>query len=276
MIAKVANLWYDLGMKTYFDETLTYNRISFCYAKKESIDEREIHPYHEILYYLDGGATILTEHYQEKLEKGTLLFIPKESYHYFQLTEPEQFTRLKISFPDFAELGSLLKPLMHRITIMKHANSLIRHTLDQMCQMLLNEKASDRTQVFLYGAFWMLLAEISAEHEKSTTPDHREKGHLISRTIQYIDRHLTEEIPVSAIADRMNVSASTLSHSFKKELGISLHQYVMEKRLIYARKRLTENGSPTKIYMECGYSDYSSFYKAYLKMFGVPPSEDKQ
>ena len=98
---------------------------------------------------------------------------------------------------------------------------------------------------------------------------------MISRALQYIDEHLTQEISVSAIADQMNVSASTLSHSFKKELGVSLHQYVMEKRLIYARKRLTENGYPTKVYMECGYNDYSSFYKAYLKMFGVAPSEDK-
>ncbi len=48
--------------------------------------------------------------------------------------------------------------------------------------------------------------------------------------------------------------------------------YIVEKRLIYAHKLISENEKPTKIYLDCGYNDYPTFYKAYLKMFGYPPS----
>ena len=58
-----------------------------------------------------------------------------------------------------------------------------------------------------------------------------------------------------------------------KELGISLYKYITEKRLIFANKLLEQGEKPTKIYVQCGYKDYPTFYKAYTKMFGKSPSK---
>nr|MBQ4319131.1 AraC family transcriptional regulator [Clostridia bacterium] len=71
------------------------------------------------------------------------------------------------------------------------------------------------------------------------------------------------------------VSESTLFRTFRKELGITLHRYITEKRLSYARKLIMDNENPTNIFLDCGYGDYSSFYRAYSKMFGHPPSDDR-
>ena len=49
----------------------------------------------------------------------------------------------------------------------------------------------------------------------------------------------------------------------------------MQKRLIYAQKLIVKGQKPSKTYSDSGFSDYSSFYKAYLKFFGYPPSEEK-
>ncbi|MBQ2742579.1 MAG: AraC family transcriptional regulator [Oscillospiraceae bacterium] len=38
---------------------------------------------------------------------------------------------------------------------------------------------------------------------------------------------------------------------------------------------MTNNNPPTKIYLDCGYRDYASFYRAFVKMFGYPPSQTK-
>ncbi|MBQ9985049.1 MAG: AraC family transcriptional regulator [Oscillospiraceae bacterium] len=77
------------------------------------------------------------------------------------------------------------------------------------------------------------------------------------------------------ISKEMNVSQATMFLCFKKQLGIPIYKYITEKRLIYAYKLITEGNPPTKIYSECGYKDYATFYKAYVKMFGHPPSETK-
>ena len=258
-----------------FDHRRTYHQVNFQYTVKDTIDEREIHHYHEILYYIDGNTTFLCEHFQEKLEPGTLLMIPKEHYHCFRREQRNQFKRLKISFPDIPELGDLSHLTVNGIRLLKPSDHPLLPLLDRICKALSEQDNTERTSLFLYGAFLILFTELSKEKEDTVVPSLRENSHLITRCLKFIDENLTKDVSVTAIASGLHVSASTLSHAFKKELGISLHQYIMQKRLIYARNLIASKENPTKIYLACGYKDYSSFYKAYIKMFGAPPSNEK-
>ena len=74
-----------------FENKKSYENVFFRYAKGPSIASgNEIHPYNEILYYIDGEATFLSEKFSEKLENGTLLVIPKETYHNFRVENQER------------------------------------------------------------------------------------------------------------------------------------------------------------------------------------------
>ncbi len=264
-------------MHDYFEKKRTYNQITFRYSKGKSLlDGVEIHPHHEIVYYIDGEAVFMGEEFQEKLSRGTLLLIPKETYHRFRFWNPDTYTRLVLYFPDTADIAGILPFAMPHLKIFKNVNSHILHILNRMSYFLCSDKSEEELSAFLYGAFLMLLSEISIEEKGAVSPRLRESDHLISRCIQYIDTHLAGDLSIETVAREMNVSISSLFHCFKEELGISLHKYIIEKRLIYARKRITENENPSKIYLQCGYNDYSSFYKAYLKMFGHSPVKDKK
>ena len=268
---------YSPCMNNFYEEKLTYNQISFRYTKGKSLVEgNEIHPFHEILYYIDGKATFLSEEFQEDLVNGTLLVIPKETYHQFFIENQNDYTRLVLNFPDIDGIGNLLSTTMSQIKIIKNVNSHIMNILNRMCSIIKGDKTEDKLKVLLYGAFLMLLAELNTDDIEIILPRIRENDLLISKCIQYIDKNFTKDISVEMISKEMNVSTSTLFHCFKKELGIPLYKYITEKRMIYAHKLISENKKPTKIYLECGYNDYSSFYKAYLKMFGHPPSVGKK
>lgn len=276
IIANPVILSYDEEMNTLLEEKLTYNQISFRYTKgKSHVDGNEIHPYHEILYYIDGNATFLSEEFQEDLTCGTLLIIPKECYHQFYVRNQNEYTRLVLNFPDVANTGGLLAATMTEIKIIKNLSSPLANLLNRMCQVICSKKSAKWRSVFMEGAFHMLLAELNLEDVTIISPRLRESDQLISKCIQYIDKNFASNISAEMLATEMNVSVSTLFHCFKKELGISLYKYIIEKRLIYAHKLISENRKPTKIYLECGYNDYPSFYKAYLKMFGHPPSGNK-
>lgn len=266
-------------MNNYFEKKLSYNQISFRYTKGQSYYEgNEFHPYHEILYYIDGDATFLSEEFREDLRKCTLMIIPKETYHQFHIGNQEHYTRLVVNFPDIDGITDLLSSVMTHIKIIKNLNSNINITniLNRMCKCLYSEKPNKNMHILLYGAFLMLIAEISFYNIDMISPRLRESNHLISRCLQYIDKNFTNNISVEMIADELNVSSSTLFHLFKKELGTTLYKYITEKRMIYAHKLIAENENPTKIFTECGYNDYSTFYKAYMKMFGYPPSFNKK
>ena len=65
-------------MMEFFEYKNRYNQISFRYAiGKSLIQGNEIHPYHEILYYMKGNALFMSDRFEEKLSEGTLLIIPK-------------------------------------------------------------------------------------------------------------------------------------------------------------------------------------------------------
>ena len=81
-IANSAFVCYNLSMNNYFEYNLTYNQIFFNYTNKAEIDEREIHTYNEILFYLGDDITFLTETFSKTIKRNTLIFIPKDKYHF--------------------------------------------------------------------------------------------------------------------------------------------------------------------------------------------------
>lgn len=263
-------------MNKNFEEKTNYNQITFRYAKGNSLQNgNEIHSYHEILYYIDGEATFLSTDFKEELNKGTLLIIPKELYHKFQIKKQEQYIRFVINFPDLDIIKDLPPFTMSQIRIIKNVNVNIRHLLNRMCDVL-SDKKTEGTEIFLYGAFLALLYEIGFDINNAVTPRFREKEQLIIKCLRFIEENYTKGISVDDIAKEMCVSSPTLFQYFKNELGVSIHKYITEKRMIYARKLIFCGENPTKIYKECGFQDYSSFYKAYKKMFSLSPAVDKK
>ena len=58
-------------------------------------------------------------------------------------------------------------------------------------------------------------------------------------------------------------------------MGISITDYISMQRIAMAKKLISQGGSASKIYSECGFNDYSSFYRAFVKNFGYSPKEEK-
>ena len=63
---------------------------------------------------------------------------------------------------------------------------------------------------------------------------------------------------------------------FKTALNTSVDQYITNKRMITAQRFLSAGVSPTATADACGYSDYTVFYRAYKKYYGVSPAQAKR
>lgn len=271
-IEKAATICYNLNMKNYFEYKTTYNEISFCLTDKPSIDEREIHSYNEILYFIDGDCELLTKDGQHPLKNNSVLVFPVEAYHFFNIKQTKTFARLKIGFPSHILENTAVERIISDIKIFENPNENVLHVLDRLCSILKGQ--TEQTGFCTYSAFLMLVSELdfSKNEEK---PFFSAKNELITDLTEYISEHLSESLDVKCLSKKLHISPSGIAHLFKKELGISLHKYILQKRLIYAQKLIVKGQKPSKIYSDSGFSDYSSFYKAYLKFFGYPPSEEK-
>lgn len=259
-------------MNNYFDYKLSYNGITFQLTNKSIPDEREIHTYHEILYYIDGVAELLTENSRHVLRNQSLLIIPKQFYHFIRVYK-DDFLRLKISIPENTVEHFPVKDVFSKLNVTENLSTGLKFTLSKL-QSILKDNDSGKNSFYAYTAFLMLLAECDALTSEKETVCVEQSG-IVSKIIQYISDNLAGDLSIPVIADKVNTSPSGVIHSFKKEMGISLHNYVIQKRLIYARELIAGGHKLSKIYSDCGYVDYSSFYRAYVKFFGHPPSDEK-
>ena len=101
-----------------------------------------------------------------------------------------------------------------------------------------------------------------------------EKPDVIETVHQYIDKHINEDLSVEGMAQMVFISPNHLTRSFKKRYGMTVIDYITDRRLSLAASMITGSGKTiTAIADEVGYFDYVYFTKLFKKHFGVTPRE---
>ena len=266
--------YYCHTMNTCFENQLSYLGVTVYFGNNSDVSEREIHTYHEVMFYMDDDTLLLTESGQQHIKTNTLLIIPKETYHFFRLAENKSFLRMKISLPDSFVTSTPLKALFSELKIIEDPAEHILSLLDKLCRIT-GDHIDETQSFYAYSAVLFLLSELNAYETSLPQIKRKWEHHIITHIVSYISNHLEQDLTVATLAREMNYSPSCITHCFKKELGISVHQYITMRRLIRARNLIQIGDKISNLPAACGYRDYSSFYKAYTKFFGYPPSQEK-
>ena len=253
-----------------FDHRINSDPVRFKYAKGVSLRTgKEFHPYHEIILFLGERAELFSDSGHTSVEANTLIVIPRETYHQLNIVgDPEAYHRCVVDFPDLPELQGLIDQVMTRLCVSEVSRE-VAFLFQKLIKIAENPADPETDALLLRSCLPLLLSELPREG----IDWHSDLHPIAARSLSYINAHLSEELSVEAVAKQLNVSASLLSHAFKKEMNISFYQYVLKKRLTLAFQRIKE-GEPAALVAErCGFHDYSNFYRQYKKAFGRAPSE---
>lgn len=91
--------------------------------------------------------------------------------------------------------------------------------------------------------------------------------------LAYINEHLTEDLSIDKLADTFYISKYYMMRQFKQETGDTLGNYISRKRLLLAKDYILSGVPSTQACFDCGYKDYSSFSRAYKRLFSESPRE---
>lgn len=96
----------------------------------------------------------------------------------------------------------------------------------------------------------------------------------ITMCIEYVYNHILDRITIEDLAAYTDLSPSYLSRLFKKELGISVSDYIREKKIDKAQNLLKYSDfTPVEIANYLSFSSQSHFIQAFEKMVGMTPKK---
>lgn len=102
----------------------------------------------------------------------------------------------------------------------------------------------------------------------------KEVSPFVRKAIRYIEEHLDEDLGRDEIANYVFLNSAYLSRLFKRELGKSLSEYILEARINKVKPLLEEtNIKISEIALSVGYSNFSHFTRMFKKATGLTPHE---
>lgn len=103
----------------------------------------------------------------------------------------------------------------------------------------------------------------------------RAKSPAIRRCLHYINIHLHDKLPIALLAKECKLSRDYLSVLFKKEMGISLHNYILKEKLEASKLLLLQNQNYDTISYTLGFCSETHYITCFRRRFGMTPGEYK-
>lgn len=238
-----------------------------------------IHDQCEIFYFIKGAAIFMVETTTYKLMPDQLILMRPMESHRIAILDNCDYERYTINFkPDIFDTIDpdhfLLSPFYERAlgeNNLYDASEFDISPRKLMEMMSPDHSTADRVRVISYLPALLGQINVAFKRKSKQTPG---KKILATQVADYINEHLFEELDVPMLARMFYVSVSQLNRHFRKATGSSIWEYISGKRLIAARNLIQRGVPPTHAYEQCGFYDYSSFYRLYLKRFGTTPKAD--
>lgn len=244
------------------------------------------HVFYELLFCCnDCGAEYLVGADRYRLQRGDIIFVPPgishrpllpetlaEPYERYVLWLSQEFVDEFITKFSQSEKGITYGTLLRTGgTKWELLGELFRRGVWEA------ENHAPGWQAAVYGNTITLLTLMGRSiQERTASVLKAEKPDLLNAVLGYIEMHLGEKITLEDTAKHFYVSVSTITQLFRQKMGTSFYHCVTQRRLIAAKALISEGKILEEVSRAVGFTDYSSFYRAFKKEYGITPRQYTQ
>lgn len=243
------------------------------------------HEMHEIFYFMSGKGKYGVEGSLYPLEPGSILLMRSGETHKLNISPDYPYERISLHFnPEFLRLFDPEKKLLQAFNdrplgqrnLYNENNFRKSPVYDCLKGMVCLSDSSYYKKLAIISNLTVVLYEITGsflnEQHKNIPIAHNAS---IRNVINYINLHIGEDLSLDGLSSQFFISKSYLNRQFKKITGSTVWEYIIIKRLLWARQQI-RNGLPaTEVCTLTGFHDYSAFFRAYKRHFSVSPLSDR-
>lgn len=243
--------------------------------------EFHYHDFHKILILLRGDISYIVEGKSYDLKPYDIVLVSRNDIHKPVIHSKSPYERIiayvSPSFLESASLSCCFEKAAEVHSSVVRIPSLEKSALFRSIKRLEHSFSDDGYAADFYQE--LLFLEFLVHLNRASLSDYLtfiDTVHYHPKVLgimQYISEHLTEELRIDEIANRFFMSRYHMMRTFKAETGYTIGNYITEKRLLYAKELLIQDVPITQICFDCGFQDYSTFSRAYKKVFHESPRE---
>ena len=239
------------------------------------------------LYYVERGyITLAVGDHAARLSYGDIAIVPPDRSHAVTLSTADtelyecSFTigLVEDILKNHAGTGGTLSLLFNSgdLVLIRPVPADLQMHLCHLMEFILFEAGKERSEHAVKNCLAALLCVFSDLYRaRESAPETLEKNSVVY-AVHYIKEHYAESITLDGMAALTNTSRKDFCRRFRQFTGKTLHAFVSGVRIGKALEVLNAaegDVSLSSLALLAGYEDYTTFYRNFIKIVGVSPTE---
>lgn len=252
-------------------------------SKKYVINSTKLHwhDFYELELVVNGSGVHIINGNEYEWKAGEVHLIRLNDYHEIKLNGTATVHLIQLQSCGMPNgILKLIRMVPSDVDLITYLSPKNFAYMNMLCAMLEEQSARGESNELLIGyiirtIFHLFFDAFNAEgHVNIPDDDEAEDNDQISKIVFFINENFMEDIKLEDIAAKFFISKSHLCSFFKKNMGITVLNYIKTTRLEYAAKLATTTDIKSiEICAACGYGSVSNFLRDFRKRYGVSPME---
>ncbi|WP_077617054.1 AraC family transcriptional regulator [Bacillus sinesaloumensis] len=284
-------------MRVYHDKLFSkkFKRPKFSVQYK--VDRKTASNFHshsgfEIVWLQNGETTYIFEENVFHLTKGQIIFFKSTDFHKVRLRKGVPYERVVILFsedflsfkhPIFEKFTHFLDSLpspQYVLTLQPWKEEYLQQIVDNLLFEQENEDLWEKESALeLYFLEFLLfigrdLQSSVVQNTPLITNRDSRKGEMLERILKEINIVWNTDWRLDNLAQTLHLNKYYLCHFFKKELGLTIHEYILQRRINEAKKLLHSTSVPIhQVSEKTGFTSPSNFIRSFKKQVNMTPKQ---